>query len=77
MHGPTFIFWASLTPVLSCCSGAEVNFWVPLTRVFGTNTLFVESAPGRGDFRPVELGYGACCGGAVFTEPCIFTIDNP
>jgi hypothetical protein len=60
MHGPTFIFWASLTPVLSCYSGAEVNFWVPLTRVFGTNTLFVESAPGRGDFRPVELGYGAC-----------------
>merc|ERR1711988_613012 len=37
---------------------AEVNWWVPLTRVWGTNTLYVESEPGRGDFAPAELEYG-------------------
>lgn len=37
---------------------AEVNFWIPLTKVHGTNTLHVESAPGAGDFSPIELRYG-------------------
>jgi hypothetical protein len=36
----------------------ELNFWIPLTRAHGTNTLFVESAPGAGDFSPFELGPG-------------------
>ena len=36
----------------------ELNFWIPLTRAHGSNTLWVESAPGRGDFRPFELGPG-------------------
>ena len=31
----------------------ELNFWVALTSVHGTNTLQVESAPGAGDFEPV------------------------
>lgn len=37
----------------------EVNIWVPLSDgVAGSNTLWAESAPGRADFRPFELGPG-------------------
>ena len=39
---------------------AEINFWLPVTRVFGNNSLWVESEPNKGDFRPVELEYGQC-----------------
>ncbi|KAJ1453444.1 hypothetical protein M885DRAFT_524372 [Pelagophyceae sp. CCMP2097] len=38
---------------------AELNFWVPLNTCFGANTLFIESAPGVGDFAPIELDHGA------------------
>merc|ERR1711981_506931 len=38
--------------------GAEINFWIPLTRVWGSNSLFVESRPGKEDFHPLELGPG-------------------
>lgn len=37
---------------------ASINFWLPLTRVWGANTLWVESEPRAGDFAPVELEYG-------------------
>mmetsp|Transcript_131621 Transcript_131621/g.421244 ORF Transcript_131621/g.421244 Transcript_131621/m.421244 type:complete len:337 (+) Transcript_131621:153-1163(+) len=37
---------------------AEINFWVPLTCVGGANSLYVESAPGLGDFTPLEMEYG-------------------
>jgi len=40
---------------------AEVNFWLPVTRVWGNNTLHLESAPGKGDFQPLELEYGQYC----------------
>ena len=37
----------------------EVNIWVPLSEgVHGSNTLWLESVPGRGDFRPMELRPG-------------------
>ena len=36
----------------------ELNVWVPLTRVWGSNTLWCESAPGRGDFAPFEVEPG-------------------
>jgi hypothetical protein len=36
----------------------EINFWVPFTRVFDSNTLWAESAPGQGDFAPFELSVG-------------------
>ena len=36
----------------------EINCWVPLTAVSGTNSLQVESSPGAGDFEPVECRYG-------------------
>lgn len=41
-------------------TGAEINFWVPLTRAFGTNALYVESAPDVGDAAPLALEYGDC-----------------
>jgi hypothetical protein len=31
---------------------------VPLTTAAGTNSLYAESSPGRGDFTPFALGYG-------------------
>ena len=37
---------------------AEINFWIPFVRVFRENTLWIESAPGVGDFAPVEMEYG-------------------
>jgi ectoine hydroxylase-related dioxygenase (phytanoyl-CoA dioxygenase family) len=39
--------------------GGEINVWVPLTRSYGSNALWLESAPGSGDFAPVELPYGS------------------
>ena len=36
----------------------ELNFWLPLTPTFGANTLWLESAPGAGDFTPQTLEYG-------------------
>jgi hypothetical protein len=32
-----------------------INFWVPLTPAFGTNTIWVESEPDLGDFHPIDL----------------------
>jgi hypothetical protein len=36
----------------------EINFFVPQTKAFGTNTLWIESQEGKGDFEPVELEPG-------------------
>lgn len=36
----------------------ELNYWVPLTPVWGSNSLFVETFPGRGDFTPFEGSAG-------------------
>jgi hypothetical protein len=36
----------------------ELNYWLPLTRVCGSNSLYAESAPGVGDFEPFEAQYG-------------------
>ncbi|CAJ1379831.1 unnamed protein product [Effrenium voratum] len=38
--------------------GAEINFWIPVTQVWGSNSLQTESAPGREDFHPLQLGPG-------------------
>ncbi|CAJ1385339.1 unnamed protein product [Effrenium voratum] len=32
----------------------ELNFWLPLTSVAGSNSLYLESFPGRGDFHAFE-----------------------
>ena len=43
---------------------SEINFWLPLTgRVFGSNSLWVESEPMKGDFAPLNLSYGQCYSG--------------
>lgn len=35
-----------------------VNFWVPLTDAYDTNTIWLESEPGRGDYKPVTMEPG-------------------
>ena len=38
---------------------SEVNFLLPVTpRICGANSLWVETAPGRQDYRPFEMSYG-------------------
>lgn len=36
----------------------EVNFWVPFTNAYGTNTIWIESKENLNDFSPKELEYG-------------------
>jgi hypothetical protein len=36
----------------------EINFWVPCTAAFGSNTVHAESEPGLEDFHPFELEPG-------------------
>ena len=36
----------------------EINFFLPLTKCYGTNTIWVESEPWKLDFKPIELDYG-------------------
>ena len=36
----------------------EVNYWLPLTQAYGSNSLFAETAPGRADYSPFVLRYG-------------------
>ena len=36
-------------------SSNEINFWLPRTACFGSNTLWSESTPGAEDFHPFEL----------------------
>ena len=39
-------------------SQGNVNFYVPLTKIFGTNSLILESNPGLEDWHTIELEYG-------------------
>ncbi|MCR8997433.1 hypothetical protein [Brevibacillus laterosporus] len=34
------------------------NIWIPLTKVWGNNSLWIESTEDMGDFQPIELEYG-------------------
>lgn len=36
----------------------EVNFWVPFTRAWGTNSVWIETELGNSDFQPQELAPG-------------------
>ena len=36
----------------------EINIWLPLTRCYGTNTMWIESEPFKLDFKPLEGNYG-------------------
>lgn len=35
-----------------------INFWLPVTKAFDTNTMWVESVAGSGDYQPVNLQPG-------------------
>ena len=52
-----------------------INIWLPVTSVYGSNSMYVESAPGLSDFAPVELEYGQAL---MFygTEMLHGTLDN-
>ena len=39
-------------------SQGNINFYVPLTRIYGTNSLILESSPGLEDWHTIELEYG-------------------
>ena len=36
----------------------EINFFLPVTKSFDTNTLWIESEPGKEDFKPINLEFG-------------------
>jgi hypothetical protein len=36
----------------------EINFWLPLTRTFETNSFFMETEPDKGDFHSLDMHYG-------------------
>lgn len=36
----------------------EINWWIPVTRAYGTNTVWIESEPNKKDYQPYELGPG-------------------
>jgi len=36
----------------------EVNVFLPITRCFGNNSMWYETIPGMGDWRPLEIDYG-------------------
>ena len=36
----------------------EINFWMPLTKAYGTNSLWVESYPNKKDYTPIIASYG-------------------
>ena len=39
-------------------SPSEENYWLPFTAAWGTNTIWIESAPGADDCQPVEVHHG-------------------
>lgn len=43
---------------LGCHPIGERNFLVPITKMFNSNTLFIESEPGKKDYQPINLEYG-------------------
>mgnify|MGYP000055880372 FL=1 len=36
----------------------EINIFLPLTKAYGNNTIWVESIPGLGDYSPIEIKFG-------------------
>lgn len=37
---------------------AEVNFWIPVTHAFDTNTIWIESARGKKDYSAINVHHG-------------------
>ena len=38
----------------------ETNYYIPLTKAYGTNTVWAESKEDEGDFQPFDSDYGEC-----------------
>ncbi len=38
----------------------ETNYYLPLTRAYGTNTIWAESEEDLGDYKPFDSNYGEC-----------------
>ena len=38
----------------------EVNYYLPFTKAYGTNTIWTESKEDKGDFKPIDSSYGEC-----------------
>ncbi len=39
-------------------TGDLINLWLPVTAVWGSNSMYVESSSGASDFEPVKLQFG-------------------
>ena len=49
----------------------EINYWLPMTKVWGSNTLWSESAPGAAYYAPFELEPGQLM--RFYGNRCAFT----
>ena len=38
----------------------ETNYYLPLTRAYGTNTIWAETEEDKGDYKPFNTDYGEC-----------------
>tara|TARA_R100001510_G_C7590778_1_gene160556 strand:+ start:175 stop:819 length:645 start_codon:yes stop_codon:yes gene_type:complete len=38
----------------------EINYYLPLTKAYDTNTIWAESEEDKGDFKPMNSHYGEC-----------------
>ena len=36
----------------------EINYYIPITKAFATNTFWHETEDGKGDYQPLEVDYG-------------------
>lgn len=76
------VHWAqSKAPVAPHCdadhfhSPFEVNFWIPLVDVTGSESLWAESTPGAGDYHPFVAKYGEAVR-FYGNQAQHFTVDN-
>lgn len=37
---------------------SEINYWMPFTKAFGNNTIWIESEEDKGDYQPYDVEYG-------------------
>ena len=38
----------------------EMNFYLPFTNAYGSNTIWVESKEDKGDYKAMDVNYGEC-----------------
>ena len=53
----------------------NLNVWLPLTDASDTNSLYLESKPGKEDFHPLNLSYGEYA--TFYGQQCVhFAVEN-